>query len=359
MTKQRLIQLAAALATVAALVPAYGAGARTAGAPLIEGGRLAGLPYHVVAPGESVAMIAQRYGVDTATITSANGMTDGGQLYRGARILLAHPNPGTSGPGGGQAPAGAGASGQGTYTVRAGDSLSRIAQRQGTTVAALVAANGIAVDSIILPGQQLVVPAAAPVASAAPSGQGTYTVRPGDSFYRIASTHGVTVAALVAANGLSVSHVLMPGDELTVPARGTTSAATAGGPAALTCPVPGGSFQFDWGFPREGGRFHHGLDVFAPTGTPIRAPVGGTVTVGTDSTPGHYAVLRGHDGWQYYAAHLSAFGASGTVQAGEVIGYVGASGNAVGTDPHLHLEMRPFDGRPQNPYPFIRTACGG
>ena len=67
--------------------------------------------------------------------------------------------------------------------------------------------------------------------------------------------------------------------------------------------------------------------------------------------------LRGNNGNTYFYAHLSAYeGSNRVVGQGDVIGYLGDTGNAQGT-PHLHFEIRPNRGRPVNPYPSVRAAC--
>lgn len=135
--------------------------------------------------------------------------------------------------------------------------------------------------------------------------------------------------------------------------------------AAMACPVLGPtSFTDTWLAPRSEGRLHRGVDVFAPAGAAVVAPVSGDVRFDVDRLGGLAYHLWGDDGTYFYGAHLSSFGpASGRVPAGALLGTVGTTGNAVGTPPHLHFEIhpnrRPGDGpRPVNPTPATRAACG-
>lgn len=133
-------------------------------------------------------------------------------------------------------------------------------------------------------------------------------------------------------------------------------------------PVAGDvEFIDSWGYPRMMGtpsaHWHQGTDIFAIHGTPLIAAENGELArVGTASLGGNKLWVRGDSGNEYYYAHLSAF-APGIedgrrVRAGEVIGYVGDTGNARGTSPHLHFEIHP-DGRgPVNPYPLLKAAYG-
>ena len=159
-----------------------------------------------------------------------------------------------------------------------------------------------------------------------------------------------TTDAIVAANQLKSANQIRIGQVLTI---------SGGQTPGMVCPVAGSTYAFDWGFPRaDGARFHEGIDMMAPAGTPILAPTDGKVTYGSSNVSGKFATLKGSNGWQYYSAHLSKTAKGGKVAAGDVIGYVGNTGDAKGGAPHLHLEIRPLDGRPVNPYPVITAACG-
>jgi murein DD-endopeptidase MepM/ murein hydrolase activator NlpD len=145
--------------------------------------------------------------------------------------------------------------------------------------------------------------------------------------------------------------------DLAPPSTTTTTATTAPPPPTSACPVAGPvEFIDSWGFRRSGGRRHQGTDMLAPTGTPAVAPVSGVVTHRSNRTGGLSYHLVGDDGAYYYGTHLSAYGASGPVSAGTVIGYVGDSGNARGSRPHLHFEVHP-SGSAVNPFPLLRSTC--
>lgn len=109
------------------------------------------------------------------------------------------------------------------YVVKEGDSLGRIALKLGVKLPDLLSANDMTVNSLIVPGQQLVVPQA-------PSGggsAGSYTVKAGDSLSMIAARHKVSLAALLAANGMTASSLIMPGMTLALPAGAVTAAVTS------------------------------------------------------------------------------------------------------------------------------------
>jgi hypothetical protein len=108
------------------------------------------------------------------------------------------------------------------------------------------------------------------------------------------------------------------------------------------------SFSDDFGAPRADTAWHHGNDIFAPTGAPILAVADGTLfLVGWNTVGGNRFWLRDLQGNEFYYAHLSAFSPlardGAHVHAGDVIGFVGATGDAVGTPPHLHFEVHPVE----------------
>ncbi len=127
-----------------------------------------------------------------------------------------------------------------------------------------------------------------------------------------------------------------------------------------TCPINGPhEFIDSWGFARSGGRRHRGVDMLADAGTELVAPVSGLVEHATNSLGGRVFRFTDDNGNYFYGAHLSAFGKEGRVVAGEVIGYVGDSGNAAGID-HLHFEIHPGGrGNPINPFVDTASVCDG
>jgi murein DD-endopeptidase MepM/ murein hydrolase activator NlpD len=102
--------------------------------------------------------------------------------------------------------------------------------------------------------------------------------------------------------------------------------------------------------------FHTGLDFASPTGTPIMAVAGGTITeVGYSGAYGNRTIETLPDGTELWYCHQNAFGTSvgATVRPGQVIGYVGSTGNVTG--PHLHLEVHPGGGDPVDPYTALEV----
>ncbi|MDJ0925882.1 MAG: peptidoglycan DD-metalloendopeptidase family protein [Acidimicrobiia bacterium] len=144
----------------------------------------------------------------------------------------------------------------------------------------------------------------------------------------------------------------------------------------LVFPVDGQySFTDTFGAPREGNRLHQGIDIFADKLTPVVAVADGTiikVTIGERA--GRYIVVEHDDGWRSYYIHLNndspgtddglrnespaGISKGARVEAGELLDYVGDSGNAESTPAHLHFELHAPDGIVVNPYPHLLAATG-
>jgi len=163
----------------------------------------------------------------------------------------------------------------------------------------------------------------------------------------------------------------------------THTPAIAGAPAPeIVFPLAADSVRFTSGFgdPRPGGRTHHGQDMFCAKWTPILAVVNGTVdwiaTTRPKNGKSYSILLRGDDGNQYFYDHLNndnpgtrdnlgdpefAYAPEvhngARVTAGEIIGYVGDSGDAEASGPHLHFEIHVGGWEhPVDPAPALRAA---
>jgi LysM repeat protein len=120
-----------------------------------------------------------------------------------------------------------------TYTVRSGDSFGKIARKVGTSPQKLAKMNGLKTSSIIQPGQRLKVPGSVPVAprtaeavASTPKSGGTHKVRAGDTFSSISKKHGMSTAALIAANPRVKPSALRPGQLVNLGGSAATAAST-------------------------------------------------------------------------------------------------------------------------------------
>ena len=119
-------------------------------------------------------------------------------------------------------------------------------------------------------------------------------------------------------------------------------------------------FTDDWGAPRQFTGTHVGNDIFAEAGTPLVAVADGKLfRVGTRRISGNRLWLQSKRGDNFFYAHLSSFAESARngaqVKAGDIIGYMGSTGDAEQTPPHLHFEVHPGGGDPVNPSPILRA----
>jgi murein DD-endopeptidase MepM/ murein hydrolase activator NlpD len=130
-------------------------------------------------------------------------------------------------------------------------------------------------------------------------------------------------------------------------------------PAFLPVPVEGVAargLRDTWGGARGEGRKHEGIDIFARRGTPVRAATEGIVVdVGVNRLGGQVVWVLGPGGQRHYYAHLERYSDvqdGERIAAGRVLGYVGTTGNAQGTPPHLHYGIYDLGGA-INPYPLL------
>ena len=195
---------------------------------------------YLVAAGDTVSSIAGRHGLATASVLALNGLSWSSLIFPGQVLQLTKAAP--SAPPVQSAPPVSGT----TYTIVSGDTVSGIAGRHGVSTRSVLDANGLTASSVIYPGRSLVIPGAssapitaapvAPVAPVAPIAQvapiapttpapvgATYTIRAGDTVSSIAATHGLSVQAVLDANGLSRSSVIYTGRTLAIPAASTAA----------------------------------------------------------------------------------------------------------------------------------------
>jgi murein DD-endopeptidase MepM/ murein hydrolase activator NlpD len=167
---------------------------------------------------------------------------------------------------------------------------------------------------------------------------------------------------------LSTSTTTVPGappGTTTVTTQPSSTPTTTLPPApagTMVCPVDGATtFRDSWGEPRPGGRTHTGVDMMAAMGTPLVAIENGVIYhPNYDSAGGIGLYIKGDSGDTWYYAHMSGYApgivAGLRVAAGQLIGYVGQTGNAA--SPHLHFAHILPSGRYINPYPVALALCG-
>jgi peptidoglycan hydrolase CwlO-like protein len=162
--------------------------------------------------------------------------------------------------------------------------------------------------------------------------------------------------------------------ELAAAQQSASHGGTSIGGVFQVCPVDQPrAYGDDFGAPRYAGGFHPhaGNDILAPRGTPIRATFAGTATNGSNTYGGISVKVYGSLGYTYNA-HLSSIAHLGSVSAGDIIGYVGDSGDALGGPTHDHFEWHPNSipsplwkspygysliGSAIDPYPYLNSVC--
>ena len=157
----------------------------------------------VVKRGETLSEIADRYGTSVNRLMEMNGLRNANDLWAGSRIKV----PGNVYSGGGS----------GNYTVKAGETLSEIADRYGTSVNRLVQLNGLRDANDLWAGSRIQVPGASARPQVAVNKNAkTHQVQPGESLSSIADRYGVSMQRLIAINGISNPNQVMAGSTLTL-----------------------------------------------------------------------------------------------------------------------------------------------
>lgn len=227
-----------------------------------------------------------------------------------------------------------------THVVAEGENLSSIAAQYNIDVDTIVAANPNLPD-VIQPGDKVTV---------LPQKGLVYTVCEGDTLWNIAETYGVEVAAIMNANGKS-DELVNINEKLFIPgAKPVKTAVSRGSVKRFSWPATGeitSPFGYRWG------RLHAGIDIADDEGTPVRAAMAGRVEdTGWVSGYGNTVMIQHGDGFSTLYGHLAGYAVSPGqyVEAGEVIAYMGNTGNSTG--PHLHFEIHK-NGRLVNPVTLL------
>jgi LysM repeat protein len=168
---------------------------------------------HIVRPGETVASIAAYYGVSVSAIVQANNLWNPNLIYSGQCLLIplySRPSPPCTK----------------IHIVRRGEYLKVIAARYGVSVSAIVQANGLKNPNLIYPGQRLVIPCGTapspqPQPQPEPGCVNIHVVKRGEYLKVIAARYGVSVSAIVRANGLKNPNLIYPGQRLKIPCKST------------------------------------------------------------------------------------------------------------------------------------------
>jgi LysM repeat protein len=200
---------------------------------------------YTVRAGDTLGGIATKHSMSLAAVFAANNMSMRTIIYPGQKIKVratavkAPAKPAAK-------PAAA------THTVKSGDTLSGIAAKHGVRLASVLAANNMNLRTIIYPGQKIKLaataapkpaakpapkPAAkpAPKPAAKPPAAKTYVVKAGDTLSRIASSHGVSLSSLLAANGMNLKTIIYPGQKIAITGK-TATPAPAPAPSSTSSP---------------------------------------------------------------------------------------------------------------------------
>lgn len=366
-----------------------------------------------LAPGETSATIARKYGIPEDAILATNRMNSSAQMQPGSQIIIptyvygqpakgvvAATAPTLSAPAAPAAPAmpqgtlgtmpasaakavpaaaqAAKAPAATSYVVKSGDSLRGVAKRNGITYKELAAANGLEPTSELKIGQKIVIPgagaAAVPVAAAPATTLQVPTSRtPTGKPTHVPAATAAAVAPVVTAPVAAVQKPAAPTKVAALPSQmSDAGSAVASAAKAAAAPVPETEAEADAGSPKSGfrwpargrvitgfgktsnGESNDGINLAVPAGTPVKAADEGVVVYAGNELQGYgnLVLVRHSNGWVTAYAHNSELLVSKgeTVKRGQVISKAGATGNV--TSPQLHFELRKGS-RPVDPTPYL------
>ena len=339
----------------------YDAGGSSTASPARPQAPATGGGSYTVQAGDSYWRIANKYGISIQELQRLNGTSDY-TLHPGQSIKV--PGSGTnasassnSGSASTSTTSAAPAAG-GSYTVQAGDSYWRIANKYGISISELQRLNGTS-DYNLYPGQSLKVPGSGSssnttassnssststsTTTAAPAAGGSYTVQAGDSYWRIANKYGISISELQRLNGTS-NYFLYPGQSIKVPGSGSASAtpapasntaSTTSAPAETPAPAPstgGGNYTVQagdsyWRIANKYGisiselqRLNGTSNYFLYPGQSIKVPGGGAAAETPAPAPAESPAPTAAETPAPAANNASqASGGSYTVQAGDTL----------------------------------------
>ena len=206
---------------------------------------------YTIARGDTISAVAGRYGLDTYAVLKLNNLQANTIIYPGQKIKLTGSTSAPASTAASTTAASSSSSSGRAYTVKAGDTLSGIADSHGVGLSQVLKWNGLSMGSIIYPGQKVKVGGgsgtqapSAPAATTSPASStptsassGSYTIKTGDTLSGIAARNSVRLSDVLSANRLTMSSIIYPGQKLVIPGASTIAPASSS-PATTTSLVP-------------------------------------------------------------------------------------------------------------------------
>lgn len=292
-----------------------------------------------VAPGDTIASIAHKYGVPAAAIMQANGIRPGSPIPPGQRLVIPRYNRATGAPYAANAPAAAG-----VHVVAAGESLSSIARHYHKPRAAIAKANNIAPDAKIRVGQRLAIPGVKPIAAAPakpmpPVVQGNDRAGNPKAAAKPPAPPAAPGAKVATNEPPATAHMTTP-TEPTIESESGPGAEPAAGTPSFRWPVRG---RIIAGFgPRANAPQNDGINLAVPEGTSVKAAEDGVVAYAGNELKGYGNLLlvRHQNGYVTAYAHASELMVKrgDQVKRGQIIARTGQTGGVAA--PQLHFEIR-------------------